>query len=136
LIEVKIFSEDDERFKGIEMADGMLGVLGEEARPEPQAREAVASAEAYAAALAASASRRDPQAARDTSTFLNEQLRVLDLQAAHLEDQHAPSLLLQWDRRRDICHSAIKKKPRTVGDRRGWMTSEDLRLQLIGAIPV
>jgi tetratricopeptide (TPR) repeat protein len=68
------------------MAEGSLGgVLGEEAEtPEVEAPEAVASAEAFAAAVAAIASRQDPQVARDTSVFLREHSALLKVQKNHL----------------------------------------------------
>jgi len=73
------------------MAEGLVGgVLGEEDdKPEVEAQGALAGAEAFAAAVAAIASRQDPQVARDTSTFLSKQSRLLDIQAQHLEDEHA-----------------------------------------------
>jgi tetratricopeptide (TPR) repeat protein len=73
------------------MAEGLLGaVLGEEEeKPELEAPEALASAEAFAAAVAALASRQDPQVARDTSAFLRDQSELLRVQKRHLEDEHA-----------------------------------------------
>ncbi len=79
------------------MAESLLGgVLGsEDDKPEgdaPEARagvEATASAEAFAAAVAAIASRQDPQVARDTSVFLKRQAQLLEIQAEHLRDEHA-----------------------------------------------
>jgi tetratricopeptide (TPR) repeat protein len=73
------------------MAEGSLGgILGEETEtPEVEAPEAVASAEAFAAAVAAIASRQDPQVARDTSAFLQEHSALLKVQKNHLEDEHA-----------------------------------------------
>ncbi len=78
------------------MAEGLLGVLGgEDEKPEgdaPEARagvEATASAEAFAAAVAAIASRQDPGVARKTEAFLDKQARLLDVQTQHLEDEHA-----------------------------------------------
>ena len=78
------------------MAEGLLGgiVGGEEEKPEVEAPEALAGAEAFAAAVAAIASRQDPQVARDTSTFLNRQSRLLDIQAKHLEEEHPLRLAL------------------------------------------
>jgi tetratricopeptide (TPR) repeat protein len=72
------------------MAEGLLGgiVGGEEGKPEVEAPETLAGAEAFAAAVAAIASRQDPQVARDTSTFLKGQSRLLDIQAKHLEEEH------------------------------------------------
>jgi len=73
------------------MAEGLVGgILGEEdEKPEVEAPEALAGAEAFAAAVAAIASRQDPQVARDTSTFLRDQSELLKLQKQHLEDEHA-----------------------------------------------
>lgn len=83
------------------MAEGLLGgILGnEEERPELEAPEALAGAEAFAAAVAAIASRQDPQVARDTSAFLTKQSRLLDIQAKHLEDEHALRLAHLRDQR-------------------------------------
>ena len=69
------------------MAEGLLGaVLGEEEeKPELEAPEALASAEAFAAAVAAIASRQDPQVARDTSTFLRDQSELLRVQKGTLK---------------------------------------------------
>jgi hypothetical protein len=57
------------------MAEGLLeGALGgEEERPDVEASAGVAGAEAFAAAIAAIASRQDPEVARDTSAFLKKQ---------------------------------------------------------------
>jgi tetratricopeptide (TPR) repeat protein len=72
------------------MAEGLLdGVLGgEDEKPEVEAADALAGAEAFAAAVAAIASRQDPQVARDTSAFLRDQSELLKLQRQHLEDEH------------------------------------------------
>jgi hypothetical protein len=72
------------------VAEGLVGGIlgGEEEKPEVEAPEALASAEAFAAAVAAIASRQDPQVARDTSTFLSKQAHLLDIQATHLQDEH------------------------------------------------
>jgi tetratricopeptide (TPR) repeat protein len=73
------------------MAEGLLeGVLGgENEPPEVEAPETLAGAEAFAAAVAAIASRQDPQVARDTSAFLRDQSELLKIQKRHLEDEHA-----------------------------------------------
>jgi len=73
------------------MAEGLIGgILGEEdEKPEAEAAEAVPGAEAFAAAIVAIASRQDPQVARETSIFLGKQSRLLDIQAKHLEEEHA-----------------------------------------------
>ena len=73
------------------MAEGILsGVLGEdEEKPEIESTETVVGAEAFASAVAAIASRQDPRVARKTEEFLGKQSRLLDIQARHLEDEHA-----------------------------------------------
>jgi tetratricopeptide (TPR) repeat protein len=84
------------------MAEGLLGgVLGdEEEKHELEAPEALASAEAFAAAVAAIASRQDPQVARDTSAFLRDQSELLRVQRRHLEEEHELRLAhLQGQRR-------------------------------------
>lgn len=78
------------------MAEGLLGGVlgGGDEKPEgeaPEARagiETTAGAEAFAAAIAAIASRQDPGVARKTEGFLDRQSRLLDIQARHLEDEH------------------------------------------------
>jgi tetratricopeptide (TPR) repeat protein len=73
------------------MAEGLLGGVGgaEKDNDGPErGSEAPAGAEAFAAAIAAIASRQDPGVARKTETFLDKQSRLLDIQAHHLEDEH------------------------------------------------
>jgi tetratricopeptide (TPR) repeat protein len=76
------------------MAEGMLGgILGdEEEKPEVEAPEVLASAEAFAAAVTAIASRQDPGVARKTEEFLGEQTELLRVQKEHLKDEHAARL--------------------------------------------
>ncbi len=76
------------------MADDLLGGVlgGEDEQPETEAPQALAGADAFAAAVAARLSSNDPEVARDTSTFLKKQSRLLDLQAQHLEDEHVSRL--------------------------------------------
>ncbi len=76
------------------MTEGLLGgILGEEdEKPEADATEALAGAGAFAAAIAAIASRQDPGVARRTEEFLGKQSRLLDIQTKHLEDEHASRL--------------------------------------------
>jgi hypothetical protein len=73
------------------MADGLLeGVIGDDAeKAESEAPNAPTGAEAFAAAVAAIASRQDPQVAQDTSAFLKKQAKLLETQNKHLEDEHA-----------------------------------------------
>jgi tetratricopeptide (TPR) repeat protein len=73
------------------MAEGLLGgILGDEKEePDVEAPEALASAEAFAASVAARLSASDPEVARETSSFLRDQSHLLQIQAKHLEDEHA-----------------------------------------------
>jgi tetratricopeptide (TPR) repeat protein len=73
------------------MAEGMLGgILGDkDEKPEVEAPEALAGAEAFAAAVAARLSASDPEVARDTSAFLKKQALLLETQQKRLEDEHA-----------------------------------------------
>jgi tetratricopeptide (TPR) repeat protein len=72
------------------MAEGLLeGMLGgEEEKPEPETPEALATAEAFAAAVVAMASRQDPGVARKTEDFLGAQTELLRVQKEHLKDEH------------------------------------------------
>jgi tetratricopeptide (TPR) repeat protein len=76
------------------MAEGITGgILGDDdEKPDVEATETLASADAFAAAIAAIASRQDPQVAKDTSTFLRDQSELLRVQKKHLEDEHAARL--------------------------------------------
>jgi len=76
------------------MAEGILGgILGDEnEKPEVEATETRASADAFAAAVAARLSAIDPEVARDTSAFLKEQTQLLRVQKEHLKDEHAARL--------------------------------------------
>jgi tetratricopeptide (TPR) repeat protein len=73
------------------MAEGLLrGLLGKEGE-EPKsegASEAPVGVDAFAAAVAAIASRQDPEVARRTADFLRGQLHLTEVQAKHLEDEH------------------------------------------------
>ncbi len=73
------------------MAEGLLGgVLGEEEeKAQAEATEARAGAEAFAAAIAAIASRQDPKVADRTAEFLLEQTQLLKEQKEVLRDEHA-----------------------------------------------
>lgn len=57
------------------MAEGLLGgILGDEdEKPEVEATETLAGADAFAAAMAATRAGSDPGVARKTETFLDEQ---------------------------------------------------------------
>jgi tetratricopeptide (TPR) repeat protein len=73
------------------MGEGLLGgFLGEEHETsEAEPAEAPAGVEAFAEAIAAIASRQDPEVARETSAFLRDQSRLLQVQKKHLEEEHA-----------------------------------------------
>ena len=73
------------------MTEGLLGgIVGEEDETsEVEATETLASAEAFAAAVVARLSASDPEVARDTSAFLQEQTQLLKVQKDHLKDEHA-----------------------------------------------
>jgi len=66
---------------------GLVGKEGEEPRSEG-APETPVSVDAFAAAVAAIASRQDPEVARRTADFLSGQLHLAEVQAKHLEDEH------------------------------------------------
>ena len=72
------------------MAEGLIGaVLGEAGeKPEVEVPEALATAEAFAAAVAARLSAGDAEVARETSAFLKKQTQLLETQNRHLEEEH------------------------------------------------
>jgi tetratricopeptide (TPR) repeat protein len=73
------------------VAEGLLGgMLGkDDEKPEIEAPDALAGAEAFASAVAAKLAGNDPEVARDTSAFLKKQAQLLEIQAQHLKDEHA-----------------------------------------------
>jgi hypothetical protein len=76
------------------MAEGMFGEMlgGEDEKPDAEAPEALVGAEAFAAAIAAIASRQDPEVARKTAEFLSRQSQLLETQNRHLEEEHPARL--------------------------------------------
>jgi tetratricopeptide (TPR) repeat protein len=76
------------------MAEGLIGGIlgGEDEKAEVEVPEALASAEAFAAAVAARLSAGDPEVARDTSAFLKKQTQLLETQNRHLEEEHPARL--------------------------------------------
>jgi tetratricopeptide (TPR) repeat protein len=74
-----------------DLFNSVLG--GEDDKSDSAAPETPAGAEAFAAAIAAIASRQDPGVARETEEFLASQTALLKLQARHLRDEHASRLL-------------------------------------------
>jgi tetratricopeptide (TPR) repeat protein len=73
------------------MSEGLLGgaLGGEEEKPAVEPPDALAGAEAFAAAVAARLSANDPAVARRTEDFLIEQTQLLRVQKDHLNDEHA-----------------------------------------------
>lgn len=86
------------------MAEGLLGgVLGdEEEKPEIEASQALAAAEAFAAALAAKLSGNDPGVARKTEAYLEKQAKLLEIQAEHLKGEYAARLHLLQGQAREV----------------------------------
>jgi tetratricopeptide (TPR) repeat protein len=76
------------------MAEGMLGgILGEEdEKPEIEAPDALAPAQAFASAVAAKLAGTDPGVARKTEIFLDRQAQLLEIQAQNLRDEHTARL--------------------------------------------
>ena len=71
------------------MAEGMIGgILEDDEKPEVEAAETLAGPEAFAAVVAAKLAGSDPQVARDTSAFLQEQTQLLKVQKEHLKHEH------------------------------------------------
>lgn len=72
------------------MAEGVLGGIGggADAKPELEASASPASAAAFAAAIAHHASIHNPDVARDAAAFLRGQLRHVQVQTEHLEEEH------------------------------------------------
>jgi Tfp pilus assembly protein PilF len=76
------------------MAEGLLGgILGEDdEKPEAEAADTIAGADAFAAAVAARLAGNDPGVARKTEIFLEKHAQLLELQAANLRSEHASRL--------------------------------------------
>lgn len=73
------------------MADSLLGgILGDQdQKPDVEAPDALAGAEAFASAVAAKLAGNDPEVARRTADFLIDQSQLLKVQKKHLEEEHA-----------------------------------------------
>ena len=79
------------------------GILGDEdEKPQAETPDTLATAEAFAAAVAAIASRQDPEVARKTAQFLDHQSRLLETQRQHLQDEHAARLHLLRGQAREV----------------------------------
>jgi hypothetical protein len=86
------------------MAEGLLGgVLGDEdEKPEVETPDALASAEAFASAVAAKLAGNDPEVARRTADFLIDQSQLLKVQKKHLEEEHAARLHFLQGQAREV----------------------------------
>jgi tetratricopeptide (TPR) repeat protein len=86
------------------MAEGLLGgILGEEdEKPEVEASENIAGADAFAAAVAARLAGNDPGVARKTEIFLEKHAQLLELQAANLRSEHASRLHFLQGQAREV----------------------------------
>jgi hypothetical protein len=86
------------------MGEGLLGgLLGEEdEKPEVETTGAAATPQAFAAAVAALASRQDPGVARKTEEFLASQSRLLEVQTEHLKGEYAARLHLLQGQAREV----------------------------------
>jgi tetratricopeptide (TPR) repeat protein len=86
------------------LAEGLLGgILGEEdEKPEVEAAETLAGADAFAAAVAAKLAGNDPEVARRTADFLIDQSQLLRVQKAHLEAEHAARLHFLQGQAREV----------------------------------
>jgi tetratricopeptide (TPR) repeat protein len=86
------------------MAEGLLGgILGEEDdKPDVEASDAVAGAEAFASAVAAKLAGNDPEVARKTVEFLGKQSQLLETQNEHLKDEHAARLHFLQGQAREV----------------------------------
>jgi hypothetical protein len=86
------------------MAEGMLGgILGEDdEKPEVEAAETLASADAFAAAVAAKLAGNDPGVARKTEIFLDKQAQILETQNQHLKEEHAARLRFLQGQAREV----------------------------------
>jgi tetratricopeptide (TPR) repeat protein len=86
------------------MAEGLLGgILGEEdEKSEVEATGTLAGADAFAAAVAAKLAGSDPEVARETASFLRDQSRLVNIQAAHLNAEHAARLHFLQGQAREV----------------------------------
>ena len=86
------------------MAEGMLGGMlgGEEEKPEVEAAEPLAGAEAFAAAVAAKLAGGDPGVARKTEIFLDKQAQILETQNQYLKEEHAARLHFLQGQAREV----------------------------------
>ncbi|GAC1672937.1 MAG: hypothetical protein NVS9B2_21150 [Steroidobacteraceae bacterium] len=86
------------------MAEGMLtGIIGEEdEKPDLEAPNALAGAEAFASAVAAKLAGNDPEVARRTADFLIDQSYLLRVQKKHLEEEHAARLHFLQGQAREV----------------------------------
>jgi tetratricopeptide (TPR) repeat protein len=86
------------------MPEGLLGgILGDgDEKPEVEATESPASADAFAAAVAAKLAGNDPGVARKTEIFLDKQAQILETQNQHLKEEHAARLHFLQGQAREV----------------------------------
>ena len=86
------------------MAEGLLGgILGEEdEKPDVEASDPLAGAEAFASAVAAKLAGTDPEVARKTVEFLGKQSQLLETQNEHLKEEHAARLHFLQGQAREV----------------------------------
>jgi len=79
------------------MADSLLGgILGDEDhKPDVEAPDALAGAEAFASAVAAKLAGNDPEVARRTADFLVDQSQLLKVQKKHLEEKNGENKIMK-----------------------------------------
>jgi hypothetical protein len=83
--------------------DARGGILGEDdEKPEVEAAETLASADAFAAAVAAKLAGNDPGVARKTELFLDKQAQILETQNQHLKEEHAARLHFLQGQAREV----------------------------------
>ncbi|HEX2790067.1 MAG TPA: tetratricopeptide repeat protein [Steroidobacteraceae bacterium] len=86
------------------MAEGLLGgILGDgDEKPDVEASDALAGAEAFASAVAAKLAGNDPEVARKTAEFLSKQSQLLDTQNEQLKDEHPARLHFLQGQAREV----------------------------------
>jgi tetratricopeptide (TPR) repeat protein len=86
------------------MAESLLsGILGDEdQKADTEGAEAIAGADAFAAAVAARLAGNDPGVARKTEIFLDKHAQLLELQAVNLRTEHASRLHLLRGQAREV----------------------------------
>jgi len=86
------------------MTEGLFGgIMGEDdEKPDVEAAETLASADAFAAVVAAKLAGNDPGVARKTEIFLDKQAQILETQNQHLKEEHAARLHFLQGQAREV----------------------------------